>query len=161
MTVEKVRPYGGAAMAIAATVFIGLTMAAAFMGSQFMPGDWYEGLAKPSWTPPNGLFGPVWGLLYIMIAAAGFIAWRQGAGWGAVTIWVIALILNGLWSPIFFGAEQPLLALIIIGLLWLAVLAFILATRHRAWMASLLFLPYLLWITYAASLNAGIVALNP
>lgn len=160
MTTDTTHAYSGPGMAIGATLFIGLTMAAAITGSLFMPGEWYETLVKPTWTPPDSVFGPVWGLLYIMIAAAGFVAWRQGAGWGTLFIWLIALVLNALWSPVFFGAEQPVGGLIIIGLLWIAILAFIIAARRRAWVAALLFLPYLLWVTYALSLNAGIVALN-
>ena len=160
MTTDTARPFRGPSMAIGATVFIGLTLAAAVTGSLFMPGAWYETLAKPSWTPPNWVFGPVWGILYIMIASAGFIAWRQRAGWGTIAIWLIALILNALWSPVFFGGEQPVGGLIVIALLWIAILAFIIAARRRAWVASLLFLPYLLWVSYALSLNAGIVAMN-
>ncbi|MEZ5925107.1 MAG: TspO/MBR family protein [Hyphomicrobiaceae bacterium] len=161
MTPAMPRPFNGPAMAIGATVFIALTLGAAFLGSQFPPGDWYEALNKPSWTPPNWLFGPVWGLLYIMIAAAGFIAWRRGASWGTITIWVIALLLNAMWTPMFFGAEQPVGALVIIGLLWLAIVAFIALSRRRASLAAWLFVPYLLWVSYALSLNAGIIALNP
>ncbi len=160
MTTDTARPFGGPSMALGATVFLGLTLAAAFMGSMFMPGEWYESLVKPSWTPPNWVFGPVWGLLYIMIAVAGFIAWRQRAGGWALLLWGIALVLNGIWSPVFFGAEQPMGALIIISLLWIAILLFIIAARRRAWVASLLFLPYLLWVSYALSLNAGIVTMN-
>lgn len=153
-------PFNGAAMALGATVFIGLTLAAAYSGSQFMPGDWYDTIAKPSWTPPSWVFGPVWGLLYILIAAAGFIAWWRGAGSAAIATWVLAIVLNGLWSPVFFGAEQPLAGLVVIGLMWLAIVLFIARTWTKARGAAWLFVPYLLWVSYALSLNAGIVVLN-
>lgn len=153
-------PFNGAAMALGATVFIAITLAAAFTGSQFMPGEWYAALAKPSWTPPNWVFGPVWGLLYIMIAVAGFVAWWRGAGSTALATWLLAIVLNGLWSPVFFGAEQPLAALVVIGLLWLAIVLFIARTWQKARAAAWLFVPFLIWVSYALSLNAGIVTLN-
>jgi tryptophan-rich sensory protein len=160
MTTDTPRSYNGPNMALGATLIVGLTLAAAFMGRLFPAGEWYEALARPSWTPPNWVFGPVWGVLYLAIAAAGFIAWRQGASWRALSIWFVALLLNALWSPVFFGAELPVGGIIVIALLWIAILLFIVAARRRAWVASLLFVPYLIWITFALVLNAAIVAMN-
>src|SRR5687768_7302876 len=94
-------------------VFIALVAAAAVTGAQFEPGEWYAQLTKPSWTPPNWLFGPVWTALYVAIAIAGWRAWvSTGARWTpALAAWVVQLVLNTLWSWLFFGLHKPGLAL--------------------------------------------------
>ena len=128
---------------------------------RFLPGDWYEALAKPEWTPPNWLFSPVWAVLYVMIAVAG---WRvyETLGFGpALGLWYVALLLNAAWSPIMFGAHRIGLAAVDIVGLWLTVVAFIAVTWRQDSVASLLFVPYLVWITYAAALNLAIYRLNP
>jgi len=125
--------------------------------------QWYANLTRPSWTPPNWVFGPVWTVLYILMAIAAWLVWRRRRGVGvgaAMGAWWAQLALNLLWTLLFFGLRQPLWALIEIILLWLAILLTIgLFSRIRS-LASALLLPYLLWVSYAASLNVGIVALN-
>ena len=106
-------------------VFLALTAAAAATGIQFRPGEWYESLVKPGWTPPNWLFPPVWTALYIMIAVAGWRVWlAQGLG-RATVIWAVALALNAVWSYIMFGQHQIALAAIDIVALGLVIVAFI------------------------------------
>jgi tryptophan-rich sensory protein len=125
---------------------------------------WYAGLAKPSWTPPNGLFPVVWTILYLMIAVSLWLVWdrvppspqRTGAlGWSAVQ-----LVLNAIWSPIFFGAHATRAALIVIMLLLIAIIMTIRATWPLHRVAAALLIPYAIWIAYAATLNAGIAAMN-
>ncbi len=140
--------------------FVLLTLAAAAMGAQFRPGAWYVALQKPAWTPPGWLFGPVWTVLYVMIALAGWIAWRR-QGWSAATgLWLVALAANGAWSWLFFGRQAIGAALVDILVLWLAIAAFIVATWRASRSASLLFVPYLAWVSFATALNAAIWRLN-
>lgn len=125
--------------------------------------DWYPTLNKPSWTPPSWLFGPVWTVLYACIAIAGFLAWRKagygGARW-AMLLFALQLILNAAWSWLFFGLRQPGWALAEIVLLWAAILATTVAFFRISAPAGLLFVPYLLWVTFAAVLNGAIWRLN-
>jgi tryptophan-rich sensory protein len=140
--------------------FICAVLVAAAFGATFKPGPWYAALAKPAWTLPNWVFAPVWSLLYAMIAIAGWTAWRrQGAG-PAIAVWYVALVLNAAWSWLFFGQHRIGGALVDIAALWCAIVAFIVAAWHPARPASLLFIPYLLWVTYAAALNLQIWRLN-
>jgi len=142
-------------------VFIALVGCAALAGAQFEPGSWYAQLAKPAWTPPNALFAPVWSVLYLAIAIAGWLVWRAARGFNAVLqIWGLQLVLNMLWSWLFFGLHRPLLALLDIVLLLLSIIAFIATARRRSVVASWLFVPYLAWVAFAAALNVAIVRLN-
>ena len=137
-------------------VFLLLVAAAALVGTQFKPGDWYAGLIKPAWTPPNWVFGPVWTTLYVMIALAGWLVWRSGERGLAVAAWGVALVLNASWSWLFFGRQAIGLALLDIVALWCAIVAFTLAARTKTPVASLMFVPYLLWVSYATALNLAI-----
>lgn len=141
-------------------VFALLTLASAASGSMFMPGPWYETLAKPSWTPPNWLFPVVWPVLYIMIAFAGWYAWRAGL-WVALAIWGAQLVLNAAWSYLMFGQHRIGAALVDLVLLWLSIAAFVLLTWTPARTAALLFLPYWAWVSFAGALNWAVLRANP
>jgi len=125
---------------------------------------WYAGLEKPSFQPPSWVFGPVWTILYVMMAVAAWRVWLApdlGVGRRRGLIWfAIQLTLNALWSPVFFGLEAPRLALAIIVLLLVAlvytILRFFPADRIAGW----LMVPYLAWVAFATLLNAAIVWLN-
>jgi tryptophan-rich sensory protein len=145
---------------VALLVFLALVALAAVTGSEYMPGPWYETLIKPAWTPPNWLFPIAWTFLYIMIAVAGWRVWRaQGMG-PALIVWGIGLALNALWSYLMFGLHRIDLALIdVIGML-LSILAFIWIAWPVDRTAALLFVPYLVWVSYAAALNAAIMLMN-
>ena len=126
-------------------------------------GTWYPKLIKPSWTPPAWVFGPVWSCLYLMIAVSGWLLYRAEYSQQrrlALLFYSAQLVLNFAWSFLFFFLQSPLLGLIDIALLCLAVML----TIYKAWplhrTAALLLVPYLLWVLYAASLNAGIWLLN-
>lgn len=142
-------------------VFFALVVVTASTGLLFRPGDWYAGLQKPNWTPPNWLFGPAWTVLYVMIAFAGWLVWRTDASPVLVGLWVLQLLLNGLWSFLFFGRRRMDLAFVDIGALWLAIAAFVVAAWPVSQTAGLLFVPYLAWVSFAAALNAAVWRLNP
>jgi tryptophan-rich sensory protein len=128
------------------------------IGTVTRPDGWYAALAKPSFNPPNWVFGPVWSLLYVMIAVAGARTFERGAG--GFPLWLGQMALNCAWSPVFFGLHRPGVALAIIVALLIAILAFI-ATRWQAdRVSALLFVPYAAWVAFASVLNAAIVALN-
>lgn len=145
----------------ALAAFIVITGAAATTGTFFMPGPWYDRLAKPSWTPPKWAFPVVWTILYAMIAIAGWLVWRkQGIGL-LVGVWAIQLVLNAAWSYIMFGRRDIRLALVDAGGMWLSIAAFIVLAWPVSQFASLLFVPYLIWVTIAFALNYEIVRTNP
>ena len=125
--------------------------------------DWYATLAKPSWTPPNWVFGPAWTTLYVLMAVAAWLVWRRRRlveVRGALLAWWVQLALNLLWTMLFFGLRQPLWGLIEIVALWVAI-AITIALFHRVRpLAALLLVPYIAWVSFAISLNAGIVALQ-
>src|SRR5215207_5120994 len=124
------------------------------------PGEWYAGLAKPSFNPPTWLFGPVWTVLYILIAVAGWRFWRRDrTGW-PMKLWWAQLALNFLWTPVFFGAHQISLAFLVILLMLAAILGFIATASRQDSVAAWLFLPYAVWVAFASVLNGSIWALN-
>ena len=140
--------------------FLAITFAAAALGAQFKPGSWYAGLVKPSWTPPNWLFGPVWTALYVMIAVAGWLVWRTGRGRVALGLWSVGLTLNAAWSWLFFGQQRIGTALIDIAALWLSIATFVVVARPVSGAASALFVHYLVWVSFATALNVAIWQLN-
>lgn len=145
-------------------VWVTVAFSAAAFGGLFRPGAWYAELARPSWTPPSWLFGPVWTVLYFMMGASAWLVWRKG-GFRAqalpLRIFLVQLLLNAAWSAIFFGMHKLLLSSIEILLLWAAILATILVFRPVSRLAAWLLVPYLAWVTYASALNITIWRLNP
>lgn len=125
--------------------------------------NWYTGLAKPSWTPPDWIFGPVWSVLYLSMAVAAWLVWRQ-AGWAdaavPMALFSIQLLLNALWSWLFFGLHSPGAAAVDIVLLWAAVAAATFVFWRRSTLAGVLFVPYLVWVSFATALNVAIWRLN-
>ena len=127
-------------------------------------GDWYYHLAKPSWQPPDWLFGPAWTLIFALSAIAGLTYWRVERGKAARIRIIAAFALNGLlntfWSLLFFRLERPDWALIEVGFLWLSIALLIILLARASALAALLLLPYLAWVSFAAVLNWKIVQLN-
>lgn len=154
---------GAAAAALTAAI---LVFSAAGLGNlATMPNIpvWYAGLQKPSFTPPNWLFGPVWTLLYAMMAYALFRVLRHPPGVKrsrAIFLFLVQLALNASWSFAFFAARNPGLGLVVIAFLWLAILATIAGFLRLEKTAGLLLAPYLLWVSYAVALNTSIWMLN-
>jgi tryptophan-rich sensory protein len=125
---------------------------------------WYASLAKPSWTPPNWVFPLVWSVLYVMMGVSLWLLWDRAADTArrgtALTLFFQQLVLNAAWSSVFFGLHHTRAALVIIVLLAAAIAATILAAWRTQRIAAWLLVPYLCWVVYATTLNAGIVALN-
>jgi tryptophan-rich sensory protein len=143
--------------------FVAACFLAAAMGILFKPGTWYEQLKKPSWRPPNWLFAPVWTLLYLMIAFAGWLVWHaagfHGAGL-ALSLYAIQLLLNAAWTPVFFGLHRLDLGFVVIALLWIAIATTIAAFAPLSAAAAWLMVPYLAWVSFASLLNFAVWQLN-
>ncbi len=123
---------------------------------------WYAGLAKPGFTPPNWVFGPAWGTLYLLMAVSAFLVWRNSGklAVGALAIFLVQLLLNLSWSIVFFGMRSPGGGVIVIVALWLAILATIVSFYRISVPAAWLLVPYILWVTFAAALNISVWLLN-
>ncbi|MBX9711014.1 MAG: tryptophan-rich sensory protein [Xanthobacteraceae bacterium] len=130
------------------------------IGISFPPGAWYAALNKPPFNPPNWIFAPAWTVLYILIAIAGWRTWLHDRSGAAMKVLFAQMTLNFAWSPLFFGAHQMKLALIVITALAIAIAAFIALTRREDRVTAWLFAPYLLWVSFATLLNASLIALN-
>lgn len=138
-----------------------------FLGS-FLTMDsistWYADLSKPSFTPPDWAFGVVWPILYVMMGISAFLIWNKGIGSKqarvALGLFILQLILNSLWTPIFFGLNMMALALVEIVLLWVAILITIFAFWRISKTAAYLLIPYILWVSFAIVLNAALWYLN-
>lgn len=126
--------------------------------------SWYATLAKPALTPPGWLFGPVWLTLYLSMGIALYLVWKEDtkrhAVQQALSLFSLQLIVNAVWSTLFFGLQSPLWALADILVLWLLLIATILAFWRIRRPAAYLLIPYLLWVSFAAYLNAAIYFLN-
>jgi translocator protein len=149
--------------AFALAAWLVLCFAAAAMGGVFMPGEWYASLRKPAWNPPNWIFAQVWTVLYAMMAVAAWLVWRRGGFTGqrlALSLFLLQLLFNALWSPLFFGLRNPPLGFLDIVLLWLALLATVVTFWKACLLAGALLLPYLAWVTFASALNLSLWRLN-
>lgn len=152
---------------IKAIIAIIICELAGALGSVFttpsIPG-WYASLAKPTLSPPNWVFAPVWTTLFALMGIAAFLVWRKGLDHKdvkiALGVFIGQLVLNTLWSIVFFGLHSPGGAFIEIIFLWLAILATIIAFTKISKPATWLMLPYILWVTFAAYLNWSIYFLN-
>lgn len=144
-----------------------VTYAAAALGglASIRARDFYALLQRPAWAPPGWLFGPVWSLLYTMMAVAAWLAWRAGRDAGgakvALTLFVLQLALNAVWTWLFFAWRRGVWATIEIVFLWLAIVATILAFWRLRPLAGALLLPYLAWVTFAAALTVSVWRRNP
>ncbi|MCQ0970906.1 tryptophan-rich sensory protein [Paracoccus sp. TK19116] len=134
-------------------IFLIACGAAAATGIIFKPGAWYDGLEKPSFTPPKRVFPVAWTMIYLLIAIAGArLAVLPGSAM-AMALWAAQIALNTLWTPVFFGAHRMGLGMGVMAALWLVVAALVVAAfRLDAW-AGLMLLPYLAWLCVAAALN--------
>jgi translocator protein len=143
--------------------WLALTYSASATAAFVSTGGWYAELAKPAWNPPNWVFGPAWTLLYALMAVAAWRVWLRG-GWArqkvALGIFVAQWALNALWTPLFFGLQQPDWAFAEILILLLAILATIRAFWRIDRPAGLLLLPYAAWVAFATALNFAIWRLN-
>jgi tryptophan-rich sensory protein len=142
-------------------VFVILVIGTGFaIGFLNVPGGWYAGLNKPWFNPANWIFAPVWTVIYLLIAIAGWRTWNLDPRAPAMRLWFAQMALNFLWSPTFFSLHWTGVALAIILSLFAAILAFIAWQWERDRISSLLFVPYAAWIGFASILNLAIVNLN-
>lgn len=138
-----------------------------FLGTPFtisaIP-TWYVTLNKPFFAPPNWIFGPVWTVLYCMMGVAFYLIWKLG--WQkkktrvAGRLFLAQLLLNFIWTPIFFGLRAPILALVVIVAMWMLIVMTMKRFYPLSRLAFYLLVPYLLWVSFATLLNAAIVLLN-
>lgn len=143
------------------TIFIAAVLGLGLLiGYNNIPGEWYQSLAKPAFNPPNWVFAPVWSILYVMIGIAGARIFLDHRRTAAMRLWLAQMILNFLWSPLFFGMQDISSALIVILALVIAVAGFVIASWQRDRLSALLFLPYLAWVAFATALNSTILLMN-
>ena len=150
---------------LALAFFVLASLSAGFIGSAFTMDSvngWYATLARPSWTPPNWVFGPVWTTLYVLMGTAAFLVWRSKRLGKSLVLWLFLahLLVNAFWSIAFFGMHELLLPVLVI----LLLLALIVLLMRLFWQyshaATYLMVPYLLWTLYATTLSIGFLALN-
>jgi tryptophan-rich sensory protein len=146
-------------------VAAGIALLVALVGGLMTDiGPWYASLAKPAWQPPNWLFGPAWTLIYALAVAAGSLAWfasdTRTKRQNLLIVFFLNALLNVGWSLLFFRLRRPDLALVEVAFLWSSIVLLIYVCVRRRKLAGGLLLPYLLWVTFAAFLNAEIVRLN-
>ncbi|MDP2120370.1 MAG: TspO/MBR family protein [Hoeflea sp.] len=147
--------------AVTLIVFVVLTVAGgSLIGVFSMPGPWYQELAKPWFNPPNWIFGPVWTVLYILIGIAGARVWIRDRSGPLPKVWFAQIALNFLWPLVFFTAQRPDLALVVLAGMLVSILAFIALAWRRDRPSALMFLPYALWVSFAGLLNAALWWLN-
>jgi translocator protein len=144
-------------------IWIAIVFSAAWFGSHFTDSEWYQQLQQPAWAPPGWVFAPVWTLLYLLMAIAAWLVWTS-YGWAgarfALTVFLVQLVLNALWSWIFFGLRQPGFALIEIVALWVLIAVTLVAFSRKRPLSGALLLPYLAWVSFAAALNFSLWMLN-
>jgi tryptophan-rich sensory protein len=143
--------------------WLALCFTASITGVFVSTSGWYAALHKPSWNPPPWIFGPVWTLLYVLMAVAAWLVWREG-GWKTqrlpLGLFLVQWLLNALWTPLFFGLHRSGLASAEIVIFWLVLAATIGSFWRVRKAAGLLLVPYLAWVTFAAALNFTIWRLN-
>ena len=147
-------------------VWLLITAAAAALGSiaSVQAAEFYRQLMRPDWAPPGWLFGPVWALLYVLMAVAAWLVWREREAKAtrlALSLYVVQLAANALWSWLFFAWHRGLLAFADIVLLWTLILATLVTFWRIRPLAGALLIPYLLWVSFATALNLRIWQLNP
>ncbi|MEM7519496.1 MAG: TspO/MBR family protein [Pseudomonadota bacterium] len=142
-------------------VFLLACGAAGATGAMFPPGPWYDTLSKPTWTPPDWMFPVAWTTIYLLISFAGArVASMDGSG-TALAFWAMQAGFSTLWTPVFFGLRRMRGALLVMAPLWLAVAGCTYAHFEVDFWAGLAFVPYMIWVTVAAALNATVARMNP
>jgi tryptophan-rich sensory protein len=138
-------------------VVIGVGSAIGFVTA---PGEWYAGLDKPPFNPPNWLFAPVWFVLYVFIAVAGWRTFRRDAAGTTMKVWIGQMVLNWLWSPVFFVLHWLWPAGVLILVLLALIVGFIVLSWREDRVSAWLFMPYAAWVGFASILNLAIAQLN-
>ena len=154
------------AQALGLAGWLAVSFIAAAIGSiaNVQAGPFYTALVRPDWAPPPDVFGPVWTILYALMGIAAWLVWRVGgfrAARAALSLFLVQLAVNALWSWLFFAWHLGALAFVDILLLWVLVLATLVAFWRIRPLAGAMLVPYLLWISFAAALNLSVWQLNP
>jgi tryptophan-rich sensory protein len=142
-------------------IFLLACAAAASTGIFFKPGPWYDSLVKPGFTPPGWAFPVAWTIIYLLLAWAGYRLTLIPGSQVVLGLWAAQIALNTLWTPVFFGAQRPFAAMVILAVLWLVVAAMVVLTVQLDLVTGLILFPYLLWLCVAAALNFSIWRYNP
>lgn len=141
-------------------IFLLACAAAATTGVMFKPGEWYDSLAKPGFTPPNWAFPVAWTVIYVLLAWAGYRLSLIPGSQTVLALGAAQIALNTLWTPVFFGAHQVLAAMVILTLLWLVVATMVVLAVQLDLVTGLILFPYLAWLCVAAALNFSILIKN-
>ncbi|MEG2042059.1 MAG: TspO/MBR family protein [Hafnia sp.] len=141
-------------------IFLLACAAAASTGIFFKPGQWYESLAKPGFTPPNWLFPVAWTTIYLLLAWAGYRLTQIPGSQVVLALWAAQIALNTLWTPVFFGAQRILASMLILTLLWLVVAVMVVMALRLDVITGLILFPYLVWLCLAGALNFSILSKN-
>ncbi|WP_057424146.1 tryptophan-rich sensory protein TspO [Pseudomonas ficuserectae] len=141
-------------------IFLLACSAAAATGIIFKPGAWYESLQKPSFTPPNWAFPVAWTVIYLLLAWAGYRLTLLPGSQIVLALWAAQIALNTLWTPVFFGANRIVAAMVILALLWIVVATMIVMALRLDIITGLILFPYLVWLSVAAALNFSILRHN-
>ncbi|EMS99323.1 tryptophan-rich sensory protein [Agrobacterium tumefaciens str. Cherry 2E-2-2] len=147
-------------LAVYVVFVVAVVAVGALIGVNNVPGEWYQSLQKPFFNPPNWIFGPVWTALYVLIGIAGARTWIRKPRGTRMRLWFTQMVLNFLWSPIFFGMQSPVGALVIIVPMLICIVAFVALAYRRDRISMWLFVPYAVWVAFATVLNASIGLLN-
>ena len=142
-------------------IFLAACGTAAVTGSLFPTGEWYKGLSKPKWTPPDWVFPIAWAIFYFALAWAGARVANRPENQYAVAFWSLHIALNTLWTPVFFGARKMKAGMIIILLLWVSTTGTIFHCFMIDRISGIIISPYLIWVTFAAALNFSLLKRNP
>ena len=164
--IDAFRRGGPTTSLVGLLVSFGLCLLVAAIGAKASvdAADFYTQLQRPSWAPPAGVFGPVWTVLYILMAVSAWLLWRRcglSAAAPSLTLFVAQLVPNGLWSWAFFRWHRGLLATADIAILWLLLVVTVWSFLRRHRLAGLMLVPYLVWVTYAAALSYAVWKSNP
>jgi tryptophan-rich sensory protein len=148
---------------VAAASFAVATAVAALVGGLVTASSmsWYDRLELPSFAPPDGVFGPVWSVLYSMVAVAGYLLWRSTTSPVPTVVWSVSMALNLGWTAVFFGLQRPAAAVAVIAALLVSIVAMVaISRRYHQRAAAVLFVPYAAWVAFAAVLNIAIARAN-
>ena len=138
--------------------FVALTLVVGTAPSAFTDvGPWYQSLPKPTFTPPGAVIGAIWTVLFVLIGVASGLMYQQPERGGYFRAYAVNLVLNALWTPIFFALRRPDVALVEIAFLWVSTLGLVLIARRYSTVAAWLLAPYLAWVTFASFLNFCVV----
>ncbi|MDO4919031.1 TspO/MBR family protein [Kocuria sp.] len=158
----RTTPARGARSLLSLIPFVLIVVAVAAVGALASSNaqEVYSRLDLPFFAPPSWLFGPAWAVFYTLIAVAGWLVYRARGFSFPLSLWAVQMVLNALWTPLFFGAQLYWLAFADISLLWVAVVWCVVVFWKVRRAAAVLMLPYLAWVTFAAALNLGIALMN-